>query len=77
MFEFKIFKKTRKLLRNDKFVTNKTKICLFCQFYVFFYEIKTKLSEMRLKKDRAQKKMKKSQIGRQHFTKLFNSKHSS
>ena len=42
-FNWKYSKKTRKLSKNDKFVTSKTKIYLFYWFY-FFYEINTKLS---------------------------------
>ena len=42
-FNWKYSKKTRKLSKNDKFVTSKTKICLFYWFYLF-YKINTKLS---------------------------------
>ena len=33
-------KKTRKLSKNDKFVTNKTKTCLFCHSFVFFMKLR-------------------------------------
>ena len=39
MFEFKIFKKTRKLLRNDKFVT-KQKFVYFVSFMFFFMKLR-------------------------------------
>ena len=35
-----IWKKTRKLSKNDKFVTNKTKTCLFCHSFVFFMKLR-------------------------------------
>ena len=83
MFQLKIFgKKTRKLSKNDKFVTNKTKTCLFRYSFVFFYEIKTKhsdssfyfscypfrnLSEQKkIKMVQHQKKMKKPHRGKCH-----------
>ena len=34
-FNQKYSKKTRKLSKNDNFVTNKTKICLFCYSFIF------------------------------------------
>ena len=36
MFQLKIFQKTRKLSKNDKFAINYTKICLFCYRFIFF-----------------------------------------
>ena len=35
---------TRNLSKNDKFLKNRIKICLFCYSFIFFYKIKTKLS---------------------------------
>ena len=41
MFQLKsLEKKTRKLSKNDKFVTNKTKTCLFCHSFVFFMKLR-------------------------------------
>ena len=66
MCEFKILqKKTRKLLKNDKFVTNETK-SYFVSF-LSFYEIFVKLKRLKFlnetKKRYNKEKMKKSQIG--------------
>ena len=78
MFQLKISpQKTRKLSKNDKFVTNKTKICLFCYSFIILMKLRLNfqlivfishiiLSENVLnetKNDTAQKKMKKPHIG--------------
>ena len=41
MLQLKIFqKKTRKLSKNDKFLTNKTKICLLSYGFIFFMKLR-------------------------------------
>ena len=39
-FKWKYSRKARKLSKNGKFVTNKTKICLFCHCFIFFMRLR-------------------------------------
>ena len=86
-FNWKYSKKTRKLSKNDKFVTNKTIFFILLQS-ICFYGIKTKLSVdsfyfscifisfqktswMRVNNATAKKKMKKSETGNMPLSDFF------